>query len=178
MIWAQRRPCVSCAHLQPPAAHMHDTIRDLTSAHWWITVAVASLILNILAAYFVRWLDRLFPNVSKRVFSWTGSKMSDFEKDINRASRDNQLMVFLAARGAGLHVGAIHNYVVGTLFFYTSGKVMSSPILSGVLLVIGFLFTIAGSRDFGGAMRCRFIIDRVQKGWKVSTDQASNTQPQ
>jgi hypothetical protein len=147
---------------------MHDAIQDLTSAHWWITVAIASLVLNILAAYFVRGLDRFLPRLSARLGSWTGRKAAEFTQDIDRASKDIQLMTFLAAQQAGLHVAAIHNYVIGALLFYAGVKLTSPAFLSTALWFIGFLFTLAGSSDFGRAMRCKLILDQVQRKTKES----------
>ena len=147
---------------------MQETIRELTSAHWWITVAIASLILNILASYFVRWLDRVVPRFSATLSSWAGRKAEEFTEDIERASRDVHLMTFLAARQAGLHVAALHNYVLGALLFYAAGKLTSPAFLSALLWLIGFLFTLAGSGDFGRAMRCRAILDGSQRKTKES----------
>jgi hypothetical protein len=148
---------------------MQDTIHDLASAHWWITVAIASLVLNILASYFVRGLDRVLPKLSARLGSWTGQKAAEFTQDIERASRDIQLMTFLAARQAGLHVAAIHNYILGALLFYAGGKLTSPVFLSTLLWLVGLMFTLAGSGDFGRAMRCRFILDQVQRKTKEPT---------
>src|SRR2546422_6034210 len=112
---------------------MERIIRDLTSAHWWITVAVASLAFNILAIYCVRGLDRVFPKLSARLRSWAGRKMSEFESDIDRTSQDVQTMTLVAARQAAWHVGALHNYVLGALFFYGSGKWTSPAFVSTLL---------------------------------------------
>jgi len=147
---------------------MQDTIHDLTSTHWWITVAVASLVLNILASYFVRGFDRVLPKLSARFDSWKGRKSSEFAQDIDQASGDVQHMTFLAARQASLHIAAVHNYIIGALFFYAGGKLTSPAFLSTLLWLVGLLFTLAGSGDFGRAMRCRFILDQVQRKPKES----------
>lgn len=158
---------------------MKETIHDLTSSHWWITVAIASLVLNILAAYFVRGFDRVLPKLSARIGSWCGQKTGEFAKDIDRASNDPQLMTFLAARQAGLHIAAIHNYVLGAFLFYLGGKVTSPHFLSMLLWLTAFIFTLAGSGDFGRAMRCKFILDQTQRKLtkSVNANQKAITAP-
>ena len=142
---------------------MQDIINELTSAHWWITVAVASLVLNILASYFVRGLDRFVPRLSARVRSWTGQKSAEFSQEIDRAARDLQFKTFLAARQASLHVAALHNYLLAAVAFYVAGKLKSPVFFSALLWLIGFLFTLAGSVAFGHAMRCKTILDGGEK---------------
>ena len=143
--------------------NVQDTIHDLTSAHWWITVAIASLILNVLASYMRGGLDRILPKLSARFGSWTELKTKEFQDDIDLTSGDLQRMTFLAARQASCHVAALHSYFMGAVFFYVSHKLTTVGWLSTVLLLVGVVFTVAGSREFGYAMRCKTILDGVRK---------------
>jgi hypothetical protein len=142
---------------------MKDTLLDLTSVHWWITVAVASLLLNVAASYLRGGLDRILPRLSSRFGLWTERKLAGFTHDIDLASRDVSLMTYLAARQAGCHIAAMHQYVLMFLFFYVGGKVKSPVALSTVLLCIGTLFSIAGAWNYGRAMRHKTILDAVEK---------------
>jgi hypothetical protein len=142
---------------------MQDTLRDLISVHWWITVAIASLVLNVAASYLRGGLDRILPRLSSRFSFWTRKKVTEFTHDIDLASRDVSLMTYLAARQAGCHIAAMHQYVLMFLFFYVGGKVKSSAALSTALLCIGALFSIAGAWNYGRAMRHKTILDAVEK---------------
>ncbi|MDB6064070.1 MAG: hypothetical protein JWR26_278 [Pedosphaera sp.] len=148
---------------------MQDIIKELTSVHWLITVGIASLVLNILASYLVRVLDRILPRFSAFVGKWTGRKVTEFSDDVDRASRDIKVATYIAARQASLHIFALHSYAMGAIFFYVGGKLKSHEFLSISIWVMGFLITMLGSGDLGGALRCRSILNAAQK--KTEMDQ-------
>ena len=131
--------------------------------HWWITVAIASLVLNVAASYLRGGLDRILPRLSSHFKFWTQKKVTGFTNDIDLASGDVSLMTYLAARQAGCHIAAMHHYVLMSLFFYVGGKVKSSAALSTALLCIGGLFSIAGAWNYGRAMRHKTILDAIEK---------------
>ena len=144
---------------------MHDILKDFTSPHWWITVAIAGFLMNVLASYCVRWLDRTIPSLSARMRSWTGQRVAEFSRDVDRASKDFQTMTFLAARQANWQISSLQCYISGSIALFASANVGAYRWISFLLLLIGILFIIAGSGDFGRAMRCRAILDCVEKAW-------------
>jgi hypothetical protein len=142
---------------------MQDTLHDLSSVHWWITVAIASLVLNVAASYLRGGLDRILPRLSLRFKLWTQKKATEFTYDIDLASREVSLMTYLAARQAGCQIAAMHYYILMSLFFYVGGRMKSSAAWSTSLLCIGGLLSIAGAWNYGRAMRHKTILDAVEK---------------
>lgn len=116
---------------------MKDTLHDLTSVHWWITVAFVSLLLNVLASYLRGGLDRILARLSSRFSLWTQRKVAEFRQDIDVVSHDVSFMAYCAARQAGYHIAAMHHYLLMFLFFYIGAKLKSPVALSTVLLGIG-----------------------------------------
>jgi hypothetical protein len=142
---------------------MKDTLNDILSVHWWISVAIASLVLNVAASYLRDGLNRALPRLSSRFRSFAHLKTEEFTNDIDRASGDVSLMTYLAARQAGYHIVALHHWALMCLFFYIGGKVKSLPFMSTALFCIGALFSVVAACNFGRAMRCKVVLDAVQR---------------
>ena len=129
-------------------------------------MAIVSLILNLFTSYLREGLDRFLPRVSSRLGSWAQRKAGEFRDDIERASGDITLMTYLSARQASYHISALHYYILSFFFFYLSGKVTSPEYLQTILGCGGALFAIVGGANYGRAMRCKTILDAVERKTK------------
>jgi len=148
---------------------MNETLRDLLSMHWWITVVIASLLLNVAASYMRDALDKLIPRASSWLGRWTDSRIADFEAEIDRAAGDLGVATYFAASQASYHIAALHGYILGGGCIFAGAMLgpgsYSSAVWSSLLTWTGWLFTMFGAADFGRARRCRQVLDGARSKW-------------
>ena len=158
---------------------MEQFIQNLRTPYFWLSVVIVGLLINIISNYVMRWLDRFFPKLRGRFGSWVQKTESEFTQDIERSANDLQMLTFLAARQSAVHVSAIHYYVLSALTFSLGVKLSGSPYLSTVFEIVAMLLGMAGARDYGLAMRSKFILDNALAQMKkvVKNTSAATQQP-
>lgn len=99
---------------------MEEIISELASPKWWVSVVVAGIVINLVAAYIKPSFDKVFSSFSSWWRNRTNSKNEEREKYIKKLSNDPHLQVMesldeLRQRNRSVYALVLGIFIASTL---------------------------------------------------------------
>ena len=138
---------------------MHQLLDDLAKPSWWVTVLLAGLLVNLLAAYVKPYLDNLLGRWSNRRREANATRQRVFEDQVAKVANDSEHAAHLRASRTEARVDEIAWLLWATLSVLWATHLGSSTVFS----LLAALCTAGAIVRMNEAYRLGAILDAAHK---------------
>ncbi|EOC7930534.1 hypothetical protein ACKVFH_001781 [Vibrio cholerae] len=150
---------------------MDQFLADASSTHWWLTVVVVGIVINILSSYIKSIFETLLASISSHWRYKQEKRTAEEQKIIELLSEDKELKLVYALNENRFRTRSVGFFVLGLMFIVMLFNLDSGSVLSfSICAIMALVSIILGLNDHRYAGKVQTRVEQSTGGLdKINT---------